>query len=605
MDIFLGCLNIFDKFLINKMLLGTFLTDLSLLLLVLLGVGFALSGWGAMTLRILRFTVVNRNRTLACWVGLSVVLGFLEVAHLFVPIDWRVTVFVFVIGVVGQYSWIKKIRVCSLFAASKMPRSHLVATVVFLGIGFYVCLRAMQLPIMFDSGLYHFSSIRWLNEEPIVPGLGNLHWRLALNQSFFGFLALLNIAPYWNKGYAAGGLFLMLLTFASLYEFGRDFRSIWRTIVVFTLGVYLCQLSGSISNPTPDIAVSLLEITVFLFLLELFNFNKCTDTNEEQSKQYVVAVLLLCYSMVAIKLSGLGFAAGSVCVTLFYARRMDNSPSQQILSVIVLIALLGIAHITRGILLSGAPFFPSPIAGFWSLPWAVPMAIAEFESNLIYAWARQPGNLNLGEPIFSDSWLSDWVSRLPLFWKFQLGLASLLTLSNIYCLRAVGACRFNRTSYLIYVPIFVAFIFWIITAPDVRFLGAANTIYFALSVAILGRNMTEHFSLPINPLRTLGVNRLSAYLRIAGVLLLVVLMARWILIQPISFSGWPMLPQVKTHVVTTDFGLAVNVPDSGSECWDAPIPCASIVYGSLRRVPWLQFFNIEGSVNSRYSLFLK
>ena len=125
----------------------------------------------------------------------------------------------------------------------------------------------MQLPIMYDSGLYHFASIRWLNEEAIVPGLGNLHWRLALNQSYFGFLALLNIAPYWNKGYAAGGLFLLLLTSASLCEFGLHSRSVWRTVVVIILSLYLCQIAGSISNPSPDIAISLLEIVVFLFLV--------------------------------------------------------------------------------------------------------------------------------------------------------------------------------------------------------------------------------------------------------------------------------------------------------------------------------------------------
>ena len=42
----------------------------------------------------------------------------------------------------------------------------------------------------FDSGLYHAQAIRWIEEYGVVPGLANLHCRLAYNSSAFLLTAL-------------------------------------------------------------------------------------------------------------------------------------------------------------------------------------------------------------------------------------------------------------------------------------------------------------------------------------------------------------------------------------------------------------------------------
>ena len=42
----------------------------------------------------------------------------------------------------------------------------------------------------FDSGLYHAQAIRWIEEYGVVPGLANLHCRLAYNSSAFVLTAL-------------------------------------------------------------------------------------------------------------------------------------------------------------------------------------------------------------------------------------------------------------------------------------------------------------------------------------------------------------------------------------------------------------------------------
>ncbi len=579
------------------------LIDLVLLLIVLLATGIALQGWGALTLRSLGFPKLAIKGTVTVWVGLSAVFGFLEILHLFLPLDWQLTVLVFLLGAVFQGNGIVKSSNEGVKFIYSSFQQRPVTSLIAVGLGLYFCLRAMQLPIMYDSGLYHFASIRWLNDEPIVPGLGNLHWRLALNQSYFAFLALLNLAPYWNKGYAAGGLFLLLLTSASLFEFGLKSRSPWRAVVAGLLGLYVCQIAGSIANPSPDLAISLLEIAVFLFLLDFLE--ESSKKTNESTERYAAAVVVLCISIVTTKLSGLAFAAGCAGVVLFYKFRTNWGLPQWALRMFAFITLLALVHMARGFLLSGAPLFPSSLGAAWSLPWALPVSIAEFESELIYAWARRPGIGSVSEFNQIGTWFIDWLERLPFVWKAQIFFASLLTAANIYCLYSSKVGAFTRSLYMLYLPIFMAYIFWISTAPDPRFLGAVNIIYLALTSAISTQIVVEHFQLNERLLTSVTTDKYKNYVYVAGVSLLVSLFARWVLLHPLSFSGWPRLPEIQTNVVKTDFGLEVQVPVIGSQCWNTSIPCAPLVYGSLRKVPWTHPLYPEALLGPRYSLIFK
>src|SRR5688500_16524798 len=45
-------------------------------------------------------------------------------------------------------------------------------------------------PLVYDTGFYHAQAVRWINEYPAVPGLANLHGRLAFNSSWFVWGAL-------------------------------------------------------------------------------------------------------------------------------------------------------------------------------------------------------------------------------------------------------------------------------------------------------------------------------------------------------------------------------------------------------------------------------
>ena len=65
--------------------------------------------------------------------------------------------------------------------------------------------------IHYDTGLYHAQSIRWIEEYGVVPGLGNLHSRLAYNSASFCLSALYSFAFLGGRSFHACAGFLAWL----------------------------------------------------------------------------------------------------------------------------------------------------------------------------------------------------------------------------------------------------------------------------------------------------------------------------------------------------------------------------------------------------------
>ena len=129
----------------------------------------------------------------------------------------------------------------------------------------------MLTPTNYDSGLYHFSSIRWINEYAIVPGLGNLHGRLAFNQSFFTYVAALN--PFFNAGRVVANSYLWLLTLITCVEVAVISLRHERGLVGWSVGLfsipqlfYLAMTSNGVASPTPDFTCNLLQTALIVGL---------------------------------------------------------------------------------------------------------------------------------------------------------------------------------------------------------------------------------------------------------------------------------------------------------------------------------------------------
>ena len=554
----------------------TLLTDLAGLLLALCLTAGVFWGWGKLACQVLKIDLPQDDKAPVLWVGFVVILGWLKAIHFLWPIDWHVTTATAIVGLFGvclktPFSGFAKVVL--LF-----KRHHWWLICCSAGL-ILVCLRAMGEPNNFDSGLYHFQTIRWLNEYPLTPGLGNLHWRLGLNQSYFEYLALLNFSPYYNHGYAAGGLFLLLLTIGTVLEFVRQQSASVRWVVAAPLLLVLAYYAATISSPVPDTAVAFIEVAIFLMLL------RCVDAWRSNassafvlSKEYGSVVLLLCVAAAMIKLSSAVFAVcSSAIVMLAYAtnhrRRIGTNKR-----VWPLLAILILLYVVSGYVLSGYPLMPASVGGLSELVWAMPSHVLEYETKLIYSWARAPGVTDPAVMLGNWQWFGPWFEALPMGVWLPTLLATVLGLCNVLQFKRSSVA--GKRLFLLYVPILAALVFWFLTAPDPRFLGVIPVLYLSLSFLIWIRfNGLAIDALHVSPVFS------KPFIKVIFCFGLGLLCIKQLGLRSVSLKGWIAIPQPVLQQSLTKQNMPVFTVQKNGQCWNAPLPCAAAFDRALR-VEW-------------------
>ena len=544
-------------------------------------------GWGTAAIHVFGLSnKVERQRTTLIWLGWACTLFLFQILHFFLPITAYVTIPVLVIGVAFS---IPEILIVSRRWSRK--RSSLVGLgvvfLVFLALTIWIASRSMLAPSNYDSGLYHFSAIRWINSYPIVPGLGNLHGRLAFNQSFFIYVAALNIYPFFAHGHAVANSFLLLLTIATCLDFLRPvfgypsllirahpFQYLSALFALPVLG-YLSLFSSDLSSPSPDLACTLLQLVMFLMLAR-----GITQWLEGQTDQQYQAILLvvLAATGVTIKLSNLAFSAAMVGFALLYACRASTSRSRGIVQLIAPVSAIMAIWCLRGVVLSGAPLYPSTF-GYIPLKWAVPKLQIIDEANWIYSWARQP-NVHWSTVLGSWKWLKPWILTIIDHGKsdvlYPVAVSIFICILTPTCIILKKAKPLHWLEWAILFPPLLALVYWFFSAPDPRF---ANALFFLASGASI-LLFVRSISGSVNS-RTLSI--LLCLTFIVGNLHFVRLAINYRhLIKSVSLAGWQAIKVVPLSERVTRYGLTVYTPKTGDQCWDASIPCTPYFNDALR-----------------------
>lgn len=555
------------------------LLSLCVLALVLSMTAVVFLGWGRLTLRLIGFELCPRPDTVTIWLGFGIVLGLSGFLHVLVPIDWKMTLGIGAIGLLGCTLGSPLSCMPSVVRIGQWLRRQWFFSL--LG-GFVIvlwCLRAMGVPNNYDSGLYHFETIRWLNEYPLVPGLGNLHWRFAFNQSHFNFLALLNVAPFWGKGYASGGLFLLLLAVLTVVELGLRQDRTWRWVFGGTLFIYFGYVASGVVNPAPDGVIGLVQATAFLLLFRILGGSTHPELDEKAEKlRDVSALLVLCLTMTTIKLTGALFGLTCMAILVWKCQAMVKQYLVSWLILLAILVLIAAVHLGRGYLLSGFPLFPGIMFGAADLPWSMPVEFVKFEADLIKSWARMPGVLDPSWALASWGWVPIWSKAISFWNAFFLGLALTLILTACLLLFVDKMRRLTGSLSLLYLPLIATVIFWFTTAPDPRFLGSILVLSIGLSIWICATGI-RLLPFQIHKRGFPSQNILTGI----GVVCICLASLKLTGLNSISLSGWKEIPTQLIEKKTTLTGLNIWVPTKGEQCWDQALPCASIFNENLAK----------------------
>jgi hypothetical protein len=242
----------------------------------------AFFGWGQVAIRLMGLE--KRKGFSACttiWTVWAFVLLFFQLIHFAAPLTALIVIPVLVLGgALTLPKIVNNIRPCPDHLSRRRLVTFLGAIAVALAASGWIASRSMLPPVNYDTGLYHLNTMRWINTFPIVPGLGNLHGRLAYNQSFFTYAAALNFYPLFGHGRSVANSFLLLLTMATFIDI---LRPIFRrpsllvksdpfryaaVLFAFPICGYLAISSNGLSSPSPDLTSALLQITMFVILCQ-------------------------------------------------------------------------------------------------------------------------------------------------------------------------------------------------------------------------------------------------------------------------------------------------------------------------------------------------
>lgn len=490
------------------------------------------------------------------WLGWAVAMGCLQVWHLFRPLGMMLLAMLSVCGIAGFFVAASEQATREKWKAFSRRWKRVAGTLAAAAVLAWFVNGAGTL---YDTGLYHQQAEEWSRAFAAVPGIGNLHHRLAFNSSFHLCTGLLGVLldPLRSAKVASGLLvFAMLVHIVVRWPPGKSAGPArvadGLTILLLPACTSRFFMTGTASPDLP----------VFIFGLALAQeFFGLEDEAGRRTRLVVMASL--CAAGITVSLSFVVLATSVGLVTFVLHREERKS----FLRCLLVAAFLLVPWVGRNVVLSGYLLFPAPALGL-PVSWKVPPENARAAVSAIRGWAREPSRL-AGETA-GLGWVRGWLSRNG---GLTTGLAAcaLGTLAIVVSVRAYRSRRLPVESALAaYLACLCgSVVFWFLAAPDPRFAGALFWLTTAVSLEWLVRTsgLTETSSR-----RVLVVSALVLTSGVVG-------RQAW----DRYFFPVPRPPEtVRTRVFTTESGLRVFIPATGDQCWSSPIPCTPEPSGRLR-----------------------
>ncbi|HSD11245.1 MAG TPA: hypothetical protein VLF14_09685 [Candidatus Binatia bacterium] len=498
---------------------------------------------------------------IVCLIGLAVIGVLAGALSLFVPIGLFANVLLLLGALAAAWRIGPDFRYC--LAAAHAGRRSVSPVVGLLAAGAVLVTleRATETPLVGDTGLYHGQAIRWIEELGVVPGLGNLHARFAIDSVWFVLEALFGFSSLgFGPLHALNGwLSLCLISFLFLgvneLLVGRRSASGWAKLIL--LACWLPLVAGFISSPTPDLAV-----TVVLWLAFLLAYDAAEDEGSIALHEWAPVLAVIATFAVLIKVS----AAPAMLLTIPVLVGAWRSGKPRALLVAALIAAMVIPLELRQLVLSGYPLFPLPDLDPFDFDWQMPRAAVLNIAGWIRSWARMPGRrpeevlqMQLWE------WLPSWIERLRN--ADRVLLIAIPLAASVLGARRLLRGRFTRPTPRLWVDATLAagVAYWFVLAPDPRFgLGFFPVLGAVLVARVLAPGLARlpaaAISMALGAVLVAEVGTLyrSHPAAIASLAVRV--------LRPAPYRVEPTEEAKGTN-------FTVLIPRRGDCCWYDPFPC--------------------------------
>ncbi len=384
----------------------------------------------------------------------------------------------------------------------------------------------------YDTSLYHAHLVKWHENYAAVPGLGNLHDRLATNSSWFVLAAVFSFSFLDIMSFNVMSHFLLLLIiFYTLGGVNNLFRgnlkaSNWirvSLIPVFLYSYFYPHL-GWAATPSPDVPTVIFTWIFFAFAMQTIEKKGSFGINT-----WTLSLVIISAFTMTIKLSG---AMLVIFTFLLLFRELSKKQFRNLIIIIIVTAVILLPFLVRNIIFSGYLLHPFPAIDLFSFDWKIPPEAAAHTKKVIEDWAKFPAwfrNVPEGAALDNMSfsqWYEVWLANqtfpflkeiLNIIYMFSaVYLAGFLT----YIGGAAAKIKLfknhyenNKNTILSYAAVFLvgaaAFAFWLTSAPDLRFgwgvLFAFSGMFVFLTLQIFFNFIGKAVHLKISPHLQTGI----------------------------------------------------------------------------------------------------
>ena len=314
-----------------------------------------------------------------------------------------------------------------------------------------------------DSGLYHAQAIRWIEEYGVVPGLANLHCRLAYNSSAFVLTALYSMSFLGGQSlHTVAGFMALVLAVKGLdvvKVFSRK-KVLVSDFVKVAMLFYITIIYTEMMSPASDYFAMLFLFYVVLTWVEL----------EEKKEKNITPFGMLCVLLavnVSIKLS----SAIMLLMVLKPAVILLKEKRYGQIGIYLGMGILAVfPYLARNVILSGWLVYPFPAIDLFSFDWKIPAGEALYDAQEIKVYAKGMTDVLLKDAPMSQ-WLPSWFSALKGLEKIWV-LGSLASVVAGVVITVWGLVKRKKELYgLLFVQwvMIAGYLFWQIGTPLVRY----------------------------------------------------------------------------------------------------------------------------------------
>jgi len=427
------------------------------------------------------------------WTGYAFFIGIAQLYSLVFPVNQYIVFLLLFLGV-GGFVFLRRYPLFSLRLAARSIRSHKLPYILVLTLlPALLAYFSTKFSTHYDTYLYHLNAVKWLSTYPAVPGIVNLHGRLAYNSSFHIFAV-----------YIANGFLLLLALmqwFSHIIEMPKRNVRWSHAYVIFTISFFISQaLSADFPSLATDVSFQIFCLLIVFELLKMGERTRIPGSFWENisfgdnSKSWF---LLMALTAVAIstKLAGAPLIVLSLvsCFVIFrYASTANGIDKKRLgralLGVFWLPALICMGLIGRYVILSGWLVYPVPI-GNLHLDWSATPAQVLSEYNSIRCWAKMP--FVPYEDVLAGGfsyWIFPWLHRMSKTYLFVylVSCAPFGAIAAFFVTRKKSFPLKRSGAYTLAILLsFIGIAYWLVAAPDFRFGEAYFWILAALLLAPL------------------------------------------------------------------------------------------------------------------------